>query len=265
MIYKSYDIEDENISFRHRIILTSGIEGAQIIIDDTPTNYIITEEGLVYNIKTEYELKRSMNNKGYYVINIQLGGYGKYKTKLVHRLLGLAYIPNPNNYPIINHKDGIKINISLDNLEWCSYAYNSRHAFDNNLVNPHKHDLFEKCSCSLRKHKLYEVEFVCSLLEKGYTPKAIQNIFGISAPFASKIYRRQSWTDISKQYNFVNVLHYSQFFNFKDVKRLEELFELGFTPGEAIKYLNWEYSELLRSRVKQVKRIWKRYRNVKTF
>ena len=42
----------------------------------------------------------------------------------IHRLLAEAFIPNPNNYPQINHKDENKKNNSLNNLEWCTCKYN---------------------------------------------------------------------------------------------------------------------------------------------
>lgn len=51
----------------------------------------------------------------------------------VHRVIASCFIPNPNNYPCINHKDGNKLNNSLDNLEWCTYSHNLVHAFENNL------------------------------------------------------------------------------------------------------------------------------------
>lgn len=47
------------------------------------------------------------------------------KTYQLHRLVANAFIPNPNNYPIINHKDEDKTNNRFDNLEWCSYSYNN--------------------------------------------------------------------------------------------------------------------------------------------
>lgn len=75
------------------------------------------------------EIKGGENKSGYrYVI---LAKDKVNKIYLVHRLLAIAFIPNPNNYPIINHKDYDVKNNSLDNLEWCTYRHNSQHGFAN--------------------------------------------------------------------------------------------------------------------------------------
>ena len=87
--------------------------------------YAITEDGQVYKKKTGRMTKGSLNTKGYYITTLTKNGVSK--RWLVHRLVALAYIPNPDNLPYINHKDENKSNNCVDNLEWCSPEYNSNY------------------------------------------------------------------------------------------------------------------------------------------
>lgn len=61
-------------------------------------------------------------NTGYY--RITLCKNGKKKRFFLHRLVAIAFVPNPNNYPIVNHKDRNPLNCAADNLEWCTVSYN---------------------------------------------------------------------------------------------------------------------------------------------
>jgi homing nuclease of hnh family with numod4 and ienr domains len=53
---------------------------------------------------------------------------------MMHEVLADQFIPNPNNYNSIDHKDCDKLNNSLGNLEWCDIEENKRRAYDNGLM-----------------------------------------------------------------------------------------------------------------------------------
>ena len=88
--------------------------------------YDITKEGIIINKQSGKQSKGCINNRGYRMFTC------RYKNKhfmySIHTLLAIKYIPNPNNYPIINHIDGNKLNNSLDNLEWCTQSHNIKEA-----------------------------------------------------------------------------------------------------------------------------------------
>ena len=96
-------------------------------------NYEINECGVIRIVKTKKIKKQRIGKDNYYKINLYKDG--KSKTFRVHRLVAELFIPNPNNYPIVNHIDGNKLNNHINNLEWCTYSENTKHAYDRNLGN----------------------------------------------------------------------------------------------------------------------------------
>lgn len=70
--------------------------------------------------------------KGYARVGIRKDAVKKMFS--VHRLVALAFIPNPNNYESVNHINGDKLDNRVDNLEWCTLTQNIKHAYDNNLM-----------------------------------------------------------------------------------------------------------------------------------
>lgn len=70
---------------------------------------------------------------GYYRITFSKNG--KKVQKYLHRLIAEYFIPNPNNLPQVNHKDGNKLNCKIENLEWVTVQENVIHAYKNGLIN----------------------------------------------------------------------------------------------------------------------------------
>jgi hypothetical protein len=76
-------------------------------------------------------LKTRITKHGY--VDVRLCKNNKHKTFLMHRLVGEAYLPNPENLPQINHLSGIKQDNSVANLQWVDGSANILHAYKNGL------------------------------------------------------------------------------------------------------------------------------------
>lgn len=110
----------------------------EVIVCSNGTIYKRYRNGFYNNFKC-----KPSTLDGYLRISIKVGG--KIKLFLIHRLIAKAFIPNPNNYPVVNHIDSNKSNNSVRNLEWCSHKYNIQH-----MVNSHK----QKYLTNLKKQRI---------------------------------------------------------------------------------------------------------------
>lgn len=98
-------------------------------IDGFVGDYEVSNTGLVRSRKTgHYRLLKPKLNKftGYQFVIL----YDKNKTRSVtiHRLVAEAFLPNPDNLSVVNHKDEDKTNNNVDNLEWCTTLYNNEYS-----------------------------------------------------------------------------------------------------------------------------------------
>ena len=84
--------------------------------------YAITSCGKVYGYKRKKFLKPKIDKWGYLKVNLYKNS--KQKTLYIHRLIALAYIPNPNNYDTVDHIDNDKTHNWLSNLQWLSNSEN---------------------------------------------------------------------------------------------------------------------------------------------
>lgn len=106
-----------------------------IIINEF-NNYAISNFGNVKNVKKNKILTPYLNVNGYLTYTFCQNGIKK--TFRIHRLVALYFIDNPNNLPYVNHKDGNKINNSVENLEWCTAQENDHHVRRTGLKNQEK-------------------------------------------------------------------------------------------------------------------------------
>lgn len=89
--------------------------------------YQVSNLGRVWSIGSQKYLKGSYDKDGYIQVYLTAKN-GKTKIEKIHRLVALAFLDNPNNYPQVNHKDKNKQNNCVDNLEWCDIKYNNTYS-----------------------------------------------------------------------------------------------------------------------------------------
>lgn len=128
-------------------------------------DYLIYDDGRLYSKKAKRFLLGKIDSVGYQVYrlaiyNEQTGKMGK--MLYAHRLVADYFIPNPNNLPIVHHKDGNKLNNREDNLEWVTAQENYQEYLKNNkrkVREPRyfKKDLPDEIWLPVRENLLYEV------------------------------------------------------------------------------------------------------------
>ena len=142
-------------------------------------DYEITKDGEIFNLRFgRRKVKPQRNGKGY--LRVYIGG----KLYFVHRLVAEKYIPNPENKPQVNHKDGNKLNNCVDNLEWVTNQENRNHAVDNNL---------QLCGekCSWAKLTQENVDYIREHTELSNTELA--KLFNVDRHTISDVRHYKSW------------------------------------------------------------------------
>ena len=145
------------------------------------SDYNITEKGEVINVKNGRVLKPQLNGKGY--LRVSISG----KLEFIHRLVAEKYIPNPNNLPQVNHKDGNKLNNKVENLEWSTNRDNRQHALANNL-----HVCGEKCTWS----KLTEENVRFIRANKNVSAKELAKKFNVSVSTIKDVINNRTWKQL---------------------------------------------------------------------
>ncbi len=156
--------------------------------------YAVTKDGRVWS----YPKKNGVNQKGTYLapkettfgyLSVGLYKNGKRKVFLVHRLVLSAFICNPQNKPQANHKDGIKKNNNIENLEWNTCSENQIHAYKTGLqsfgTDKQIKAIKENVKAAHEKNKKFSIDTaseICEAFATGlFTFKSAGKALGVSA------------------------------------------------------------------------------------
>ncbi len=155
--------------------------------------YSVSNTGLVRRVKGKWSSGRILKQhdmKGYR--HVSLCKQGKCKGYIVHRLVAQTFIPNPNNHPMVNHRNGDKKCNLVYNLEWCTHQQNVDHSIY--VLG------FSNAGSSHPRAKLSDLD-VLSIRQAekrntyGYTKKLALK-YGVSASLIRDIWRRRAWPHI---------------------------------------------------------------------
>jgi predicted DNA-binding protein YlxM (UPF0122 family) len=153
-------------------------------------NYEVSNNGNVKHINSKNPLKGRPNPKGY--LEVALYNNGKRRDYRVHRLVALAFIPNPEDKPQVNHKNGKK-QCNYDwNLEWATNQENQLHAYANDL---HSAKLGEdNIKAKLTESQVIEIK---QLLVEGTSQYKIAELYGVTRTTVADIQHGKSWAHLN--------------------------------------------------------------------
>lgn len=142
--------------------------------------YEVADDGRIFsNVGKRKEMKGKITECGYRMIVLNVNGKKLYP--LLHRLVAEAFIPNSNNLPEVNHKDGNKLNNNVDNLEWVTTKQNLIHARDNGMLTTTKINM----DTANEIRELYKT--------KKYSQRELGKLFGLKHTQIGYIIQNKRW------------------------------------------------------------------------
>lgn len=218
------------------------VEWRQIIFNGISTNYEVSSAGEIRNSITGRILSQYTDRDGYKYVSITVDG--KQYHRGVHRFVAIAFIPNPDNKPEVNHKNGIKAINVVDNLEWATTSENVQHAFDIGLK-----EAIKGSKNSLSHYTDNQIIQVCKMLEKGISNKKISKKTGVERKYITDIKKGRRWRHISRNYNIKPTKYPIEL---RD--SIRDLLLDGKTPNQIIEYLNLNKTQAYVSLIERIKR-----------
>lgn len=162
--------------------------------------YQIYEDGSLFSFHTNkfltpFKISRGRGS-GYWAY--KLCQDSEEKTFQIHRLVAMAFIPNPDGLETVNHKDGDTANNHVDNLEWMTQGDNKRHAFETGISEAWWLGEIHPRSSFTNE----EVHKICQAFAEGKKPIDLAKPGTLLYNKLYRIYRKQNWKVISQHYDW---------------------------------------------------------------
>lgn len=136
-------------------------------------------------LKKEKILKQNVSNCGYK--QVCLSKKNKYKTYTIHKLVANNFLSNNDNKRTVNHINCIKTDNRLENLEWCTTSENTKHAYNNGLINVSKAE--NHVNSKLTNVQVLEIRAIGRSLKQ----REIAEMYGVSQVIISNILNKISY------------------------------------------------------------------------
>ena len=174
-------------------------------IQDYGGLYQVSNTGKVRDLKNHIKSVYK-NNKGYVCLSLYYNGKTYHPT--VHRLVAKAFIPNPNNYEQVNHKDCNKENNSAENLEWCNQRYNYDEGMKTFQYSKNEEHYFAKLKNS-------DIPIIYELYKLGFTRATVAKIFSINPSSLEAIEKGISYRELGYNFKAIKLTKYKDLPNIK--------------------------------------------------
>lgn len=167
--------------------------------------YQVSNTGKVRDLKNHIKSVYK-NNKGYVCLSLYYNGKTYHPT--VHRLVAKAFIPNPNNYEQVNHKDCNKENNSVENLEWCNQRYNYNEGMKTFQYSKNEEHYFAKLKNS-------DIPIIYELYKLGFTRVTVAKMFSINPSSLEAIEKGISYRELGYNFKAIKLTKYKDLPNIK--------------------------------------------------
>ena len=198
-------------------------------------NYLVTEKGEVFSIRrgqSPFRVKKQRDISGKYE-RVMLTE----KAYLVHRMVAITFIPNPENLPQVNHIDGNQLNNHVSNLEWVTIGDNQRHAYKTGLKRLPKGLLNGRQELSEA-----DVLEIYDELLKGGSSKDLSEEYGVTPTQINRIKAKKAWNHLVKDLPDIEIATRSKPLSDEQKIKLKECLEVRMTFKEAKSRINFHFT-----------------------